>query len=355
MLRKTLRLLMLLVIGMTLSSTAMAGAKTDVSIMTLPFGTPSYLVDMAIESLYSEQKDSKLNVKLSQTPGALYIIRYFHDNQEKLKSGKVAQPFFTISDSILPYMAEGRPPLKKFAVPTLRALWGQMLAINTFVTFDKSIKTPADLAGKKVGFAEKARPFQSMFPNMPYFNKGYDGYNKVKWQHLGAVNSKDALLNGSIDAVWATLFGKLDYDEKGNIICKIANPSPPLLELMNAGRPLYFVKEDPAIIKSSYEAKTDLVMMPVLVKKGAFKGIEEDYWTRGMQGIVAADASMPDEVAVDLITTVFKNYKRLSEYQGIYNFFPDNPYPINVPKENIHPGMFKALKVLGLEVPVNAK
>jgi TRAP-type uncharacterized transport system substrate-binding protein len=351
MLRKAFKLLMLLVVGMTLSSTAMAGGKTDVSIMTLPFGTPSYLIDMAVESLYSEQKDTNLNVKLSQTPGALYIIRYFHDNQAKLQSGEVAQPFFTASDSILPYFIEGRPPLKKFAVPTLKALWGQMLLVNTFVTFDKDIKTPADLAGKKVGFAEKSRPFQSMFPNMPYFNKGYGGYNKVKWQHLGAVNSKDAMLNGSIDAVWAGFAGKLELDDKGNVVCNIGNPSPPLLELMNAGRPLYFVKEDPAIIKSSYDAKTDQVMMPVLVKKGAFKGIKEDYWTRGMQGVVAADASMPEEVAAELITTVFKNKKRLSEYQGIYNFFPDNPYPVNVPKERIHPGMFKALKNLGMEVP----
>jgi TRAP-type uncharacterized transport system substrate-binding protein len=301
--------------------------------------------------MFGELTDTNLNVKIKQTPGAFYIIRTLAGMQGKIASGEVPQPLIGSTDGILPFTAEGRPPFDKFPLPRTKVLWGRMGYIKVFVTFDENIKTPADFAGKKVGFAEKARAFESNIPNMPYFNKGYGGYDKVKWQHLGAGNSKDALLSGAIDVHWGTLVTKVALDDQGRQVALYAVPAPGLMELMSAGRELYFVNEDPEITKSSTDPAKDMVLSPVLIPAKALKGLKKDFWARGQQGVMIGDATMPDAVAEELVMTVWKNMKRLSEYQKMFGLYGESPYPLNVPKKYIHPGLIKATQKLGFKTP----
>ena len=347
MFKKLTIVLSMLIIGLVQSNSALAAGKMSVDLYTLPFGTPSYLLDTAVESLFGELKDTHLSVKIKQTPGAMYIIRRVFEDQDKIASGAAPQILSGSSDAIHPFVVEGRPPFTKFPLPRARVLWGTVGVVHVFVTFDKTIKTPADLAGKKVGFAEKARVFSSSLPNMPYFNKGYGGYNKVKWQHLGAVNSKDALLSGAIDVHWGMMVSKFVKDPTGKIVALAVVPAPPMMELMSSGRKLYFVEEDPAITKSSYDPATDQVMVPVMIRKGAIKGLDKAIWVRGYQGTMTCDATMPEAVAEELVLKIWKNMKRLSEYQKMFMLYPANPVPMTVPKKWIHPGTFKAAKKLG--------
>jgi TRAP-type uncharacterized transport system substrate-binding protein len=336
-------------------ATVSANGKTDITLITLPFGTPSYVMDSALESFFKKQKNSSVNIQLKQTPGAMYVIRTLFEQDVKTATGQVPQPMVINWAPVFYYATEGRPPLTKFPLPNLRVLYGGFFFVNTFVTFDKSIKTPADLAGKKVGFAERARPFQSVFPNKPYFDRGYGGFGKVKWQYLGSANSKDALMNGSIDAHWGTLIARGVLNEDGSVSAVMVAPSPPMLELLSSGRPLYFVQEDPAITRSAYNQKTDQVMLPVFVKKGALKGLNKDLWTRGMASVMTVHKSMPNDIAEEIVTTVFTNLKRLSAYSKMFALYPPNPYPIGIGKDMIHPGLFKALKKLGVKPPAGAR
>jgi TRAP-type uncharacterized transport system substrate-binding protein len=353
MFRKLVMTLLILLVGAFQSNFLIAADKAEVEIYTLPFGTPSYLVDTAVESLYGELKDTNIKLKIKQTPGAFYIIRTFAGMQDKIASGAVPQAMVGTTDSILPYTIEGRPPFTKFPLPRSRVIWGTAGFLKVFVTFDKNIKTPADFVGKKVGFAEKARAFNSSIPNMPYFNKGYGGYNKVKWQHLGSVNSKDALLSGAIDVHWGTLLAKVAKDDQGRMVALYAVPAPPLMELMSAGRELYFVNEDPKITKAAYNPAKDQVLTPVFISAKSLKGSKHDFWARGQQGLMVGDATMPKEVAEELVLTVWKNMKRLSEYQAMFGLYGASPYPVNVPKKYVHPGLISATKKLGFKVPNN--
>jgi TRAP-type uncharacterized transport system substrate-binding protein len=351
MLRKIAIALLFIMIGTIQSNSAIAADKTEVEIYTLPFGTPSYLVDTAMESLFGELQDTNLKVKIKQTPGAFYIIRTLAGLQDKITAGTIPHPMVGTTDSILPFTIEGRPPFTEIPLPDSRVLWATTGFIKVFVTFDKNIKTPADFSGKKVGFAEKARAFESNIPNMPYFNKGYGGYDKVTWQHLGSVNSKDALLSGAIDVHWGTLLAKIAKDDQGRLVALFAVPAPPMMELLNSGRQLYFVNEDPKITTASYDPAKDQVLSPVLIREGALKGLEKGFWARGQQGLMACFASMPDAVAEELVLTVWKNMKRLSEYQKLFGLYAASPYPVNVPQKYVHPGLIKATKKLGFKVP----
>lgn len=344
--------LAVMVIMSTAFATVAAAKKTEVTFMTMPFGTSFYMLDSAVESLFNEENcKADVSLKLKQTPGAMYIAKSFFQNEKAMQKGEIPFQVTQAMAPVLPYMIEGRWPFKKIPLTNLRTICGGLFMVNVFVTFDPDIKTPADLADKKVGFAERARVFQSILPNKPYFDKLYGGFDKVNWQYLGANNSKDALLNGSIDAAWLTMTAKVEINDQGQLVCTKAVPSPPLLELMSAGRPLHFVSENAAKIKSAYDPAKDFVLQPILVQKGSLKDIKHSFTARGMAMGLATFKSMPDDLVVDIVTTIFSNLDRLASYNQAFALYPKNPYPIGLDPQYAHPGLLKALKKMGMEIP----
>jgi TRAP-type uncharacterized transport system substrate-binding protein len=352
MMKKILIAIIGAVMIMTSSAGMAAAGGKEVTMMTMPFGTPFYMIDSAVEAFFTELGDkSPVNLKLKQTPGAMYIVKSLLKNQEAMKSGKTPYSVQQALASIVPYMREGRWPFEKAPLEGLRAISGGVFVVNTFVTFDKDIKTPADLAGKKVGFAEKARVFQSILPNKPYFEKAYGGFDKVKWQYLGSNNSKDALLNGSIDAAWVSLSAKVSVNDAGEIVCEMAVPSPPLLELLSAGKELYFVNEDAATIKKASDPATDYILHPVLIKKGSVKGLDHDVTARGVIMCMTALEHMSEDDVASIVTTIYSNLDRLISFNKVFALYPKNPYPIGLDPKHAHPGLLKALKNMNMEIP----
>ena len=326
--------------------------KPSMVLLTLPFGTPSYMLDSSLESFFGELGEkSPVSLKLKQTPGAMYMVKALLKNEASAHQGKKPYQLVQAWAPVVAYMQEGRWPFEKMPMPNVVALSGGVFMINTFVTFDPEIKTPENLAGKKVGFAEKARVFQSILPNKAYFDKAYGGFDKVKWQYLGANNAKDALLNGSIDAVWTAMSGKVSLSDTGELVCTMAVPSPPLLELMSAGKQLYFLPENADLIRKVYDPKTDFVMQPVRIKKGAIKGVDKEFTARGMVTVMAAWNHLSEDVVADFVTTVYTNLDRLKEYNKAFSLYPRNPYPLGVEKKLVHPGLLKAMEKMGMEIP----
>lgn len=350
--KKLLGLIAGLAIMVTFMVNTAAAKQEEVVLLTLPFGTPNYMLDSSMESFLSELKEeSPVNLKLKQTPGAMYMVKSMIKNEAAAQKGEKPYQIVQAWAPVIPYMIEGRWPFEKMEMRNLRAISSGAFMINTFVTFDPAVKTPEDLVGKKVGFAERARVFQSILPNKPYFDKNFGGFDKVEWQYLGAGNSKDALLNGSIDAVWASLSAKVEVSETGELVCTMAVPSPPLLELMSAGKQLYFLPENAETIKKSYDPKTDLVMQPVLIKKGAIKGVEKDFTARGMATAMVCWNHLSEDVVADMVATVYTNLDRLASYNKSFSLYSENPYPVGMDSELAHPGLFKALERLGMEKP----
>jgi TRAP-type uncharacterized transport system substrate-binding protein len=353
MLKKLVIAMAIMLIGAVQLTTLLAASKkADIEIMTQKFGTAVYQLDTAVQTVFAELKDSNLNVRTKQTPGAMYIIRTWHGMLGKLKAGQVPHIAAGSTDAIGEWVSAGRPPFNKFPIPSLRTLWATTGYVKFFVTFDKNIKTPADLVGKKVGVEGKANIFANIIPNKPYFDKNFGGYDKVNWQYLGDANAKDAMLSGAVDAVFATFVTKLTKDKAGRVIGVYTHPTPPLLELMSSGRKLYVVEEDPELIKKTY-VKGTYQMTPMLIKKGAMKGVDHAFWVRGVQGAMAVDASMPDDVAEEMVLTAWKNMKRLSDHSKMFLMYGKSPYPVNTPKHLVHPGLISATKKLGFKVPNN--
>lgn len=321
-----------------------------IELLTLPFGTASYAFDMAMESMFKEV-NGPVTMLLKQTPGAMFISRYNFENLQKMRAGKVPFTMSVSTSAITMYMAEGLPPYEKYPAPDSRILCSTGAILMPFVAFDPAIKTPADFKGKKVGVAERSRPNQSTLPNQPVFDYAYGGYDKVAWQYLGFANSKDAMLNGSIDVYMGNISSTIKQAEDGTLYADSGTMDPSMMEVVSSGNKFHIVAEDPAVLKAAYDPAKHLVQYPVLMKAGTVPGQTEDVWVKGGFTIYGVDKDMPEDVVEEIVYQMFTHKERLADYYEGFAYMGDSPYPAGLDPKWVHPGTFRAMKRLGLPLP----
>lgn len=329
---------------------ALALEPITIELLTLPFGTSSYASDMALESLFKEIK-SPIKLQLKQTPGAMFISRYNADNLTKMREGKVPFTMSLTMATIVPYMGKGLPPYQDYPSPDSRIALATSGALSLFVTFKEGIKSPADFKGKKVGVAERSRPNMSTLPNQPVFDYAYGGFDKVDWQYLGFSNSKDAILNGSIDVHMGNITGAIKTAPDGSLYIDSATPDPALMEVISSGNKYYIVSEDPEVLKAAYDPAKHLVQVPVLVKAGTLPGQTSDAWVKGGFTVYSVDKNLPADVVEELVYQIFTNKARLTDYYESFKYMGATPLPAGVDPHFIHPGLYRAMKRLGIPLP----
>jgi TRAP-type uncharacterized transport system substrate-binding protein len=324
--------------------------KSEITAMTTPFGSAGYSITMAIEETF-KKADALVAWKTKETPGAMYIFKYMFLNRDNIASGNHPQVVVPIQSGLLRYVKEGWPPFEKIPNPDLRALFSLPAAVNLMVTFDPEIKELRDLSGKKVGVTEKGRFFTNDAVTRPYFEKGLGIWEEVHWNYLGSINSKDALLNNRIHAKLSLFIGNLELSSDGRYICSKLVPEDPTMQLMDSGRRLYILDWDPKLIEASYDVDKDMALLPLLIKKGACKGIDRDRWGLFSVGQIVGSISMPDHMVLELIRVRHEYREAFGKYHPMLNLLPTSPYPLGVPKDFVHPGVGKAMKKLGLPIP----
>jgi TRAP-type uncharacterized transport system substrate-binding protein len=292
-----------------------------------------------------------VKIKLQETAGATYTFKYMFMNMKKIKSGEVSQVIGRGSGAFMGHVVEGRKPFDKIPIPEFVSLCAVPGYISIYGTFDPTIKTTRDLAGKRVGTAEKSRPFAGVLRDRPYFGKGLGIYDKIKWQPLGVAGSKDALLNGQIDAMLLNFIGRVEMSDDGELTCTLMAPDPATMQLMNSGRKLYLIPMDREAIINGYDFKKDIITHPILVKKGTIKGFDNDMYARGATGALVGLRSLPDDVLEEIIRVIYAYRDELGNYHASLKFFPKNPYPAGTPVEWVHPGMPQAFKNLNYPLP----
>lgn len=330
--------------------TSLAREPYEITMMTTPFGTTSYTIGQAFEETFKKE-NSWVQWKTQETPGAMYIIRYLNENRDKMINGEIPFVISSSAVAVLPFTAYGWKPFEKYPIPHTKAFLAQPAFIFFFGTFDPNIKSLKDLEGKKVGIAEKSRPFTSILPLKPYFEKGLGIWDKVDWQYLGWVNSKDALLNNKIDAMYCEFQASLEQRPDGSLFTRLAAASPAVLELMNSGRQFYLVPFDPKTIKESFDFTKNMWMVPALMEKGAVGGVNRDLWGLTSPGLLRTDEEVPTEVIQEIYRVYLKRRHELGKYHNALKLLPENPYPVGTPEEFVHPGVEKALSNLGLTKP----
>lgn len=252
------------------------------------------------------------------------------------------------SGNMLHFMRNGWEPFSRFKAPDLQAMGTILCRLNFLVTFDPNIKTARDLAGKRVAIASKAAPFNSTLKYLPYFEKGL-GVN-VDWQYIGIAQGKDALLNNTVDATIATFMVSYTMSPDGKTVI-VENPAPDTatMELLASGRKLYFIPFDPEVLMSTYQGEGMMMFYPALMNAGTVKGVDTDAHGLVEWLYTLVDAQMPEDVVAELLRVRYEDAERFGSYHSQFELQPKNPFPVGVPKEAVHPGVFKAAEKYGFE------
>ncbi|MBW1642862.1 MAG: hypothetical protein JRJ39_06855 [Deltaproteobacteria bacterium] len=321
----------------------------DVILMTPPFGTTMYNIGAAFEQVF-RKAGSWVHIKHQETPGAMYMIQHLRIERENMIAGKTPYAMMNMAAAMMPFVIEGRKPLDMMPLPNMRSIISTPAYVGFYGTFDPNIKTLKDFSGKRVCTAERSRLFQGLLVDKPLFEKGVGNYDKIKWAMLGSIGCKDAMLNNKVDVVKLRFLGK-EAVEDGKFIVPKASPDPPTMELLSSGRKMYFIPVDAEYIKKGYNHSKDLVVYPHILKKGAYKGIEQDMEVNADIGNIAGDVTMPDDVIQEIVRVRYQHMEDFGKYHASLKLFPDSPYPLGSKKDEIHPGVFKAMEKLGLEIP----
>ena len=329
------------------------GAETkkpvDVVILTTQFGTPMYDIGAAMEQVFNKT-GSWVHIKHQETPGAMYILKYYKTNMQKMIKGEMPYAITVGGALTMDFVAEGRPPLEKLALPNNRAIIDGPAGIGFYGTFNPEIKSLKDMAGKKMGAVERPRLFTGTLLEGPLFQ--YLGINnKIDWQHIGTTASKDAMLNGNIDAMRLIFIGKLSVADDGSLYIPQMFPSPAGMELIGSGKKLNFLPIERQWTQEGFDYSKDVYALPCLIKKGSFKTVEHDFWAQVSPMTITSISALPDDIVEEIIRVAHQHHKEFGKIHAMLGFMPENPYPVGAPQHLVHPGVVKAMKKLNLPVP----
>jgi TRAP-type uncharacterized transport system substrate-binding protein len=321
----------------------------DVVFMTTPFGTHMYSAGAAAEQVF-KKAGSWVRVKHQETPGAMYMYRYMVQNLEKMKSGEVPHTVVVGGPPLVDFLAEGRRPFDDMPWPTVKALVPIPAVMGLYATFDPEIQTLKDLAGRRVCTGERSRPFQGVLLDKPLF--GSMGiYEEIKWSPLGAVGCKDAFLNGSVDVIPLRFMGLIEVGDDGVLFAPKCAGGPATMEIINSGRELHFIPMTRKQLGVTKKIPGALVQHPIVFKKGAFEGLDHDVMGRAGPNGFLCDASLPDEVAAEIVRVWNAHRNDFAKYDAMLGFMPRTPYPVGAEAEEAHPAVVSAMEEMGLPIP----
>jgi TRAP-type uncharacterized transport system substrate-binding protein len=335
-----------------IAQTASAASKkkdpVKVVFQTVAFGRAFYDYAFAYEDL-ARKAGSWVNLKAEETPGAMYMAKYYSQNIDDIRAGKKDWVMWYGSTNSTLFMKNGWGPFKKVPAPGFQVFGSILCRANFLGTFDPNIKTLKDLAGKRVAVASKSAPFNSTLKYLPYFEKGLK--TKVNWQFIGIGQGKSALLNGTVDATICSFMAEYTVAPDGlTMVLHKAAPDTATMELLASGRKLNLIPYDPDMLMSVYKGEGMMTFRPAVLKAGAAKGI--DYEAKGFCEwlYTIADEQMPVDIVTELIRVRYEHGKKFGNYHSMFKLQPENPFPTGAPKFLIHKASYSAAKELGYKV-----
>jgi len=312
------------------SLAAHAQENANVSLITAPFGTGSYVLGNAVEKIIAKHS-SDVQVTSSETPGLVYNAKLLNKEPEKKKNTIMA---FTTGINYL--ATSGQKPFSQ-KMPAVKLIANYLLGSVWLATFDPNIKTPSDLEGKTIALGKAPQILWTVEP-MHIIKHGWGMADKINIESLGTKAAAQALLDGRVDA--AIIGGY------SNAVTGEFKPSPQTVELLAAGKPLYHVAWGKDAVQKTKDA--GVVMSHITVKSGSFPGLESNI--EGFFDAIAwvAYPELDESAAYQVTKTLIENVGEFGEYHALGKLMSANSMAAGWAVDDIHPGALRAYREAGV-------
>jgi TRAP transporter TAXI family solute receptor len=314
-------------------------AQSIVAILTCPMGC-GVMEGNTVFGTMMAKAGEKLIVAAQETPGYMYNVRAMAEKRRWKK-----QVFGTEDVIIQLALQGGTPELKQFLPKPIpikfkllhgEGYWAQG---KFFVTTDPSIKTIADMKGKKISIGLVGQSDWGVFPYLFLkYAYGIDESNSdIRRLNPGGLTQQ--LIDGTTD-VTVTGYGT-DPDQKFGLL------TGPLRKLQASGKKLYYIPMDKwAIEKVNKKFSTTFVGLNL--KAGTLPGQTKDMVAGFNRGYKAAHPDFPDDLAYQFVMGMHKHAPHMREVSKLFAMMSDNMMVDGLTEENAHPGAIRAFKELGL-------
>ncbi len=329
----------LLLGGIGVSAQAAEKKPVIVPILTCPFGCGIIESNTIFGNLMA-QGGERLIVSAQETPGYMYNV------QEMAKEKHWKRTVFGTEDVIIQLAIQGgTPELKEFLPKKIpikfkllhgEAYWAQG---KFFVTTDPSIKTIADMKGKRISLGLRGQSDWGVYPRLILEHAyGITPQNSdIRHMTPGALSQQ--LIDGTTD-VCVTGFGT-NTDRSFNLI------TGPLRKLEASGKKLYYIPIDQwAIDKVNKKFGTTFVTMTI--KAGTMPGQSADALIGFVRGYKAVHPEFPQDVAYEFVLAAHKYAKKMHELHALFKMLTPDMMVDGLTEGNTHPGAIRAYKEIGI-------
>lgn len=314
-----------------ISAGAIARDPVNLSLISAPFGTGSYVLGSAMEEI-SKKKHPWLRVSHAESPGFVFNIKKL-DAEPALKKTMIVGSGTGVSG-----LAEAgdKPFDKKFSPVKLIANYS--LGAYWLATLNPNIKSVADLAGKKVALGRAAQINWAIQPAW-IMAHGYGlGKDKINLQYVGTKEAVDALLDGTADAAvvggyFDPLTGKMEL-------------SPQTSEFIASGRKITHLAWGNEAIKKA-KAK-GMKMASITIPSNTIQGVAVplEVGADTISWMVAKE--FPEDLAYETTKMIIDNIKMFGDYHATGKLMSTVGLIYGWETSDIHPGALKAYREAGI-------
>ena len=314
-----------------------ASAQYHIIYLASPANAGPYNAFSTLNTHIREFTD-KLTIDVKETQGATFHVKYMLQNPQAYKntvfsSGTVVS--WAAAKGIAPFFPSPHKAARDFRIIVVLGR-----SYNVWVTMEKSIKTPEEFPGKRIGIGLLSQNEWGMHEKMLLDAWGLTPKLR-SLDILGSGQNISALLDGREDV--GTLFELISADGKYVVV------TGPHRELEASPRAWQYV-DVPAKKIEEYVNKTGAPFRVVHFSPNKLPKQPNPLTTFGDLLTISAHKSFPDQAAYDLAHMLAANYNTIAKYSAFTRAWTPQTlaYTAKEHPENFHPGAVKAFRDLGL-------
>lgn len=326
------KLLGVLACVLILASGAKAAEKTRVDIISTPFGTASYVIGSAFETIVNKN-DYSFTINHTETPGQAFNITKLNKDKNARKNT------ICVAGGAINWLAKrGETPFKQ-KMESMRPIATYNIGAIWLVTQKKELGNIEALRGKGIALGRLPQVLWGYEPKA-LLEHGYpeDFAKSLKLQLVGTKDAATAFLNNQVDV--CAIGGYLSPDNA------LFEPSPQTVEILASGRTLYHIDWGKEPIEKT--AKVDVPMIPFQLAAGTVAGMDKPIWVFTDVQTFCVHSEFPEELAYQVTKAFIDHVSDFAQYHALGKLMTRKGLVFGIDPKEMHPGALRAYKEAGL-------